>query len=71
MSDETCKTCPWAHFITSPAPWDPTVDLMEKAECRKTTPPWFYIKPDDWCGEHPGRQPHPERAAATPFPKET
>jgi len=62
MSETTCKTCPWFYVESDDA------RMMNLHECHKNAPMeghwscghylarWPETMPDDWCGEHPGRQ---------------
>lgn len=69
MSDATCKTCPYC--------WRP--ETFPPGECRRYPPlmdghsyrVWAAVDMDDWCGEHPDRQPHLECATATLVERDT
>ena len=75
MSDATCKTCPWC--------WAPlrTRNKTKLRECRRNAPQvasaeetpawWPAIYEDDWCREHPDRQPHLEGVSTTLVTRET
>jgi len=77
MPEPTCKTCPWCDVGQS----DKRDAFMDLAPCRLNGPraatdellmlpyaewPWVRMS-DDWCGEHPDRQPHLDCSATTTF----
>jgi len=75
MNPATCKTCPW---------WTQNAYMVEHnkgGECRRNAPVvvelpgefinWPITTADDWCGEHPDRQPHLEGVSTTLAARET